>query len=134
MFDIIVLAAIAALVLVGVVRMKAQAEGKRSCCSDNTCHPQKTFRSVSGIDTDPCHYAHHTKLTIQGMTCEACEKRVKRALEHLGSGTTPSVFAEVDADTNTAFVHSKEPLDTQAAATVVYEAGYRLLESEAETI
>lgn len=59
-------------------------------------------------------------LSVQGMTCQHCERRVKKAIEALaGEGA-----AQVSAAESRAVVAPANPVDPAALAEAVTKAGY----------
>ena len=72
-------------------------------------------------DRDPSHYPYTTRLTIEGMTCQNCVRRVENALNELDGA-----WATVDLKSAQATVRMKEALPPQVLAAAVRKAGYRV--------
>lgn len=88
------------------------------CCGEHAAPDKK----VKVADRDKSHYPHTTLLTIDGMTCSNCVRRVENALN-----TLDGVWAVVDLSTKTATVRLKDPVSDATLRRVVREAGYTVL-------
>ena len=73
-------------------------------------------------DRDKSHYPYETVLTIDGMTCSNCVRRVENALNNLDG-----VWAQVDLDSRKAIVRTKQVLSEDTLREVVQKAGYLVL-------
>jgi len=118
----IVLAAVAALFVVGARRAVGVATGRRDCCSGEAASSGKSFRAARIADTDESHYPYRASLLIAGMSCERCAKNVANALNGLEGH-----WARVSLEDRTANVLSKLPIDLDACKERVIEAGYRVI-------
>lgn len=116
--NIVIVAVVVALAIVGVVRAVGSATGRRDCCSG-------ARRDVAGggrvavVDHDESHYLYVYELRVSGMSCGHCAATVEDALNALG-GT----WATVDLRAGRARVLSKAELDSAALLASVREAGY----------
>lgn len=116
--NIVIVAVVVALAIVGVVRVVGSATGRRDCCSG-------ARRDVAGggrvavVDHDASHYPYVYELHVSGMSCGHCAATVEDALNALG-GT----WATVDPRAGRARVLSKAELDPAALLASVREAGY----------
>ena len=117
----IIIAAVIAIVILGIRRIVGTATGTRDCCSGDR-RGGRAFRATRVRDRDESHYPYVTDLRISGMSCESCATRVARALDSV-AGT----WATVDLSSRTAHVRSKTPIDLDADRSVVSEAGYRVV-------
>lgn len=115
---------VVAIVLVGlVVGVRRAVDGLvrgRSCCSDGTA-PRRN-RSVPVADVDELHYPFSVELPIGGMSCQGCADALADALN-----SVPETCATVDLATKTARIRSRNPIDIDAYAAAVRNAGYRVI-------
>ena len=119
--NVIIIALVAAVVILGARRIVGTAAGTRDCCSGDR-KGGKAFRPVRITDTDESNYPYVTDLQIAGMTCETCASRVTCALDSV-KGT----WATVDLSGRVAHVRSKNPIDMDAYRAAVSKAGYRII-------
>lgn len=120
--DVILVAAVVAILAVAIRRFVGTATGTRDCCSDAKKSAGKQFRARTIEDTDENHYPYQADLEIGGMSCEHCVENVTRALDSV-DGT----WATVSLAGGRAHVRSKSPIDEETYRKVVEEAGYRLV-------
>lgn len=118
MGDLIVAAAVLTLVAAVAVRYVRRIRAGGCGCGGGGGAPARA-RPLMPADTDESHYPHVVDLRIEGMSCEGCARNVERALNAL-DGT----WARVDLSGETAHVLSKEPIDLDACAKAVRDAGY----------
>ena len=71
------------------------------CCGEH----EGAVKKVKVADRDKTHYPYETVLTIDGMTCSNCVRRVENALNQLDG-----VWAQVDLSSRKAAVRMKQPL------------------------
>lgn len=76
-------------------------------------------------DQDKRHYPYTVTLTVDGMTCGNCVRRVENALNRLDG-----VWAEVDLGARRATVRTKQRPDEAALRQAVRGAGYLVLSVE----
>lgn len=117
--NIIVLAVIAVGLFFGLRRIAASTRGK-SCCSDGATG--KKVKKVTVTDTDESHYPFSDELLIGGMSCDGCAENVQNALN-----AQPGIWATVTYKDHTAKIRSKSPIDRDALASAVKEAGYYVM-------
>lgn len=120
--DVILVAAVVAILAVAIRRFVGTATGTRDCCSGAKKSAGKQFRARTIEDTDENHYPYQADLEIGGMSCEHCVEIVTRALDSV-DGT----WATVSLAGGRAHVRSKSPIDEETYRKVVEEAGYRLV-------
>lgn len=120
--DVILVAAVVAILAVAIRRFVGTATGTRDCCSGAKKSAGKQFRARTIEDTDENHYPYQADLEIGGMSCEHCVDSVTRALDSI-DGT----WATVSLAGGRAHVRSKSPIDEETYRKVVEEAGYRLV-------
>ena len=90
-----------------------------ACCGEH----EKTVKRVPAADRDRSHYRLKRTLTIGGMTCENCARRVENALN-----AVPGVWAKVDIAEKRAVVLLKEEIEDTALQKAVSSAGYTVLD------
>ena len=86
------------------------------CCGEH----EGAVKKVKVADRDKTHYPYETVLTIDGMTCSNCVRRVENALNQLDG-----VWAQVDL--SKAAVRMKQPLPEDTLRDAVRAAGYIVL-------
>lgn len=89
-----------------------------SCCSEGEAAEKK----VKVTDRDKTHYPYACTLTIDGMTCSNCARRVENALNRVDG-----VWATVDLMGRRADLRLKEKPDEEALRRAVRDAGYTVL-------
>ena len=99
------------------IREKRKKGG--ACCGQH----EKTVKRVPAADRDRSHYRLKRTLTIGGMTCENCARRVENALN-----AVPGVWAKVDIAEKRAVVLLKERIEDTALKKAVSSAGYTVLD------
>lgn len=109
---ILILAAVAAWAAVHTVRRSRKGGG---CCGEHG----EAEKRVSVKDRNRAHYPYTAELTIEGMTCENCARRVENALNALDG-----VWAKVDIGSHRASVRLKEPPEESKLSRAVRDAGY----------
>lgn len=119
---VVAIIVVVALVVGGRRAIQGLTKG-RSCCTDGAEDGGKPQREPQAeLDTDPSHYAYETDLLIGGMSCEHCVARVEAALNAL-----PGIWAQAELESHTAHVRTKEPIDRDACAAAVKDAGYYVM-------
>ena len=118
----ILVAALLSLVFVyaiySYVRKLRQGGG---CCGGH----EPAEKKVKVADRDKRYYPYTVTLTVDGMTCGNCVRRVENALNRLDG-----VWAEVDLGAHRATVRTKQRPDEAALRQAVRGAGYLVLSVE----
>lgn len=91
------------------------------CCGSHEAAEKK----VMVADRDKSHYPYRAVLTIDGMTCSNCARRVENALNRLDG-----VWATVDLMSRKAELRLKQKPDGDTLRQTVREAGYTVLSLE----
>ncbi|MDO5378368.1 MAG: cation transporter [Clostridia bacterium] len=108
----VILVILLAVLIVGVKSyMKKLASG---CCGSSDA-----VKKVRPQDTDSGHYPYHKSVSVEGMMCENCARRVENAFN-----ARPGMMAKASAQKKCAEVWSKEPLDDEMIRRAISEAGY----------
>lgn len=88
------------------------------CCGEHDAAEKK----VRVTDRNQSHYPYALTLTIDGMTCGNCTRRVENALNRLDG-----VWATVDLGERRAYVRLKHSPDEIALKQAVRDSGYTVL-------
>lgn len=88
------------------------------CCGSHEAAEKK----VKVADKNKDHYPYEVTLTIDGMTCSNCSRRVENALNSLDG-----VWAKVDLGERKADVRLKQAPDNDALRHTVQDVGYTVL-------
>lgn len=88
------------------------------CCGSHEAAEKK----VKVADKNKDHYPYEVTLTIDGMTCSNCSRRVENALNRLDG-----VWAKVDLGERKADVRLKQAPDNDALRHAVQDVGYTVL-------
>ncbi|MBR2188308.1 MAG: heavy-metal-associated domain-containing protein [Eubacterium sp.] len=115
---VLILAAVIILALAQVVK---RARRGSSCCGEH----EETIRKKPVKERNKSHYPYTLMLSVGGMTCDNCARRVENALNAL-----EGVWADVQIGTRQAVVRCKEKPDERLIRDVVRQAGYVVLDIE----
>ncbi len=102
-----------------VLLMRRKLKGGSSCCGEH----EALIGKVKAVDANPKHYPNHYCLSVGGMVCANCARRVENAFHQTGR-----MLATVDLGKKEVQLSSLDELDRQKAARLVDEAGYTLLD------
>ena len=112
----------AAVVIAGLfMLMKNKVTEGSSCCGEHEAPAER----IRAADQDPSHYPYHYHLSVEGMVCANCAKRVENAFLSTGE-----MLANVDLGKKEVKLLSKRELDRRETAGIVDKAGYTLAEFE----
>lgn len=121
MVNVILIALIAVALIFGA---RSYAKKLRhGCCGGESGEAVKRVRVR---DRDPRHYPHAARLSIEGMTCTNCQRRVENALCGIDG-----VWARVDLSQGAALARMKTPVPLEDLASAVRQAGYTVTKAEA---
>lgn len=112
--NVLVFALVVAAAAVAAVYAVRRARRGSACCGEH-----ETVKRRRASDRNPAHYPYGAELTIGGMTCENCARRVENALNAL-----EDTWATVRIDSCKARVRCKHAPDEAALRRAVREAGY----------
>ena len=103
-------------VVIGWALWRSLRRAKRggACCGEH-----ETVTLTQPTDRNAAHYPYTAELTLGGMTCENCARRVANALNALDG-----VWATVRFDKRSARLRCKQPPEEAAIRRAVSEAGY----------
>ena len=88
------------------------------CCGEHDAPEKK----VAVTDKDKANYPYTVVLSIDGMTCSNCVRRVENALNRLDG-----VWAQVDLEKRQATVRMKQQLTEDQLRQTVRQIGYTVL-------
>ena len=109
--------------LIAVIAAAAFFSLRRFRRGGGCCGEHETVKGQRAKDTNPRRYPYRATLSIGGMTCANCARRVENALNSL-EGT----MAKVSLENEKARVYLKEPPGEEVLRRAVSEAGYVVLE------
>lgn len=115
MEDLIIIAVIAVLVVVGIRPSIKHFKGQGGCCGGGSASakkPRKKLKSVLKTKT----------LIIEGMTCEHCKNRVEQGLNEIEGAA-----AKVNLKKGEAEVFLERDICDEALRSAVEKAGYRVV-------
>lgn len=115
MENIIIVAVIAVIVVIGVLSTKKHFKGEGGCCGGGTYRENKKLSRVAGKKT----------VRIEGMMCENCEARVERFINEL-----PGVACRANHKKNEAIVSYETDVSEEQIRAAVDKAGYKVIAME----
>ena len=118
MIDAIIIVLLGILCALIVIRYVRKLRRGDSCCTEGEEMPKR----VRAADHNKANYPYAITLTIDGMTCANCARRVENALNSL-----PDTWATVDLAERSALVRGKAPFDEERLRQAVRESGYTAL-------
>ena len=113
--EIAVILILAAVVVWAVVHTVQKSRKGGGCCGEH----EEAEKRIPVRDRNKAHYPYTAELTIEGMTCENCARRVENALIALDG-----VWARVDIGSHRAQVRLKSPPEESELLMAVRDAGY----------
>ena len=88
-----------------------------SCCGEHDAAPKK----VKVADTNKAHYSQVYELSIDGMHCANCARRIENAFNR-----NDGLWARADISQKRVELRSKRELSEDQCRSIVTEAGYTL--------
>ena len=119
MITAVVSGLLAAVLAWAVYKTAVRAKKGGGCCGER----EQTVQKAAVKDRNRKHYPYQYALTIGGMTCQNCARRVENALNGL-----PGVWARVDISSKTGLLRAKEQMSAAQIRDAVVSAGYTVLE------
>ena len=111
---------LAAVILIAVYTVVSYRKKLTSgCCGAQGDGMEKKVRVE---DRNKNHYPYQAVVTIDGMVCGSCSRRVENALNRLDG-----VWAQVDLGAGTALVRMKYPVEDAVLKEAVNRSGYTAL-------
>ena len=114
MEDLVIIAIIGVLFLVGMNSCRKHFQGKGSCCGGGSTYiSKKKLKKVIGKKT----------VIIEGMTCENCKARVERAINDMDG-----LAAKVNLKKKTAMISIEREVSNEEIKVAIEKAGYTVIE------
>lgn len=115
MENIIIIAILLVLVVIGIRSTKKHFRGEGGCCGGSAPAPKqrKKLKNVMGKKS----------VTIEGMTCEHCKARVENAINAIDGAA-----GKVNLSKKEAIVSFEKHIDDEAICAAVEKAGYTVIE------
>ncbi len=115
----IVIFVLAIIVICAILSIRKRIKYGSACCGTRDAAPKK----IKVKDKNKSHYPHTYTLTVDGMHCSNCARRVENALN-----SKEGLWASVKLENNTVLVRAKNPMGWEDFSTVITKAGYTLIE------
>ena len=119
MGTIIVIFVLVIIVICAILIIRKRIKYGSSCCGTHDAAQKK----IKVKDKNKAHYPYTYTLTVDGMHCSNCARRVENALN-----AKEGVWACVKLENNTVLVRSKNPMKWEDFSIVISKAGYTLIE------
>ena len=114
----IVIFVLAIIVVCAILSIRKRIKYGSSCCGTHDAAPKK----IKVKDKNKAHYPYTYTLTVDGMHCSNCARRVENALN-----AKEGVWANVKLENNTVLVRSKSQLEWAELSKVISDTGYTLI-------
>ncbi len=114
MQEAIIVIVAAVIAIAGFISYKRYTKGS-SCCGEL----EKAEKSISVKGRKKSEYPYKTELSISGMTCINCARRIENALNR-----SEDILAKVDLGKNLAYIRTKNEPDVKKLCSTIAEAGY----------
>jgi len=119
MGTIIIILILAAIVVGAILSIRKRIKYGSSCCGTHDAAPAKVKVKDKKIE----HYPYSYKLTVDGMHCSNCSRRVENALN-----SKEGLWATVKLEDKSVLVRAKNPMTEEELSRPVSEAGYTVLD------
>ena len=119
MGTIIVIFVLAIIVVCAILSIRKRIKYGSACCGTHDAAPKK----IKVHDKNKAHYPYSYTLTVDGMHCSNCARRVENALN-----VKEGVWAKVNLEKKSVLVRAKSQLKWEDFSTVITNAGYTLIE------
>lgn len=114
----IVIFVLAIIVVCAILSIRKRIKYGSACCGTHDAAPKK----IKVKDKNKAHYPYTYNLTVDGMHCSNCARRVENALN-----SKDGVWASVKLENNTVLVRSKNQLEWAVLSKTISDAGYTLI-------
>lgn len=115
MENVIIIAIIAILLIVGIRSFVKRAKGESSCCGGSSKPVKKQSKKLQSV-------IGTTTVIVDGMTCEHCRERVESSINKIEGAA-----AEVDLKRKTAVVSMEKKIDDEQIRKAIENAGYTVV-------
>ena len=114
----IIILVLLAIIICAIFSIQKRIKYGSACCGTHDAAPKK----IRVSDKNKSHYPYTYTLTVDGMHCSNCARRVENALN-----SKEGVWASVKLENNTVLVRSKNPVKWEDFSPLITEAGYTLI-------
>ena len=114
----IVIFVLAIIVVCAILSIRKRIKYGSACCGTHDAAPKK----IKVKDKNKSHYTNTYPLTVDGMHCSNCARRVENALN-----AKEGVWASVKLENNTVLVRSKSQLEWAELSKIISDTGYTLI-------
>ena len=111
----IVILILVVIVVCAILSIRKRIKYGSACCGTHDAAPAK----IRVRDKNKAHYPYTCTLTVDGMHCSNCARRVENALN-----SKEGLWATVKLENKTVMVRSKNQLELAEISKLVSEAGY----------
>ena len=115
----IVIFVLAIIVLCAILSVRKRIKYGSACCGTHDAAPSK----IRVRDKNKAHYPFTCTLTVDGMHCSNCARRVENALN-----SKEGIWAKVNLENKTVLVRSKNQLKWEDLSPIISAEGYSLIE------
>jgi len=115
----IVILILAIIVLCAILSIRKRIKYGSSCCGGHDAAPKK----IKVSDKNKAHYPYTYTLTVDGMHCSNCARRVENALN-----SKEGVWAKVNLENKSVLVRAKSQLKWEDLSPIISAEGYTLIE------
>ncbi len=119
MGTIAILFVLSIIVVCAILSIRKRIKYGSSCCGTHDAAPKK----IKVKDKNKAHYPYTYTLTVDGMHCSNCARRVENALN-----SKNGLWAKVNLEKKSVLVRAKNPMKWEDFSTVITNAGYTLIE------
>ncbi len=119
MGTVIIILILITIIICAILSIRKRIKYGSSCCGTHDAGPSK----VRVRDKNKSHYRYTYTLSVDGMHCSNCARRVENALN-----SKDGVWATVRLEDKSVLVRSKNPLESREISSSISLEGYTLLE------
>lgn len=111
----IILLVLVVICAIALGSIKKRIKYGSACCGTHDAPPKK----IRVRDKNAAHYPYTYTLTVDGMHCSNCARRVENALN-----SKDGVWATVSLEKKSVLVRSKSPFEQAELSRIIAETGY----------
>ena len=119
MGTVIVILVLIAIIVCAILSIRKRIKYGSACCGTHDAAPKK----IRVNDKNKSHYPYTYILTVDGMHCSNCARRVENVLN-----SKEGIWASVKLENNAVLVRSKNPLEWSDISPLISAEGYTLIE------
>ena len=116
MEDLLIIAVITILIMIGLRSTKKHFKGQGGCCGGSSTPAPKQKKKLKNV-------VQTKTVFIEGMTCEHCKNRVEKAVNDIDGAA-----AKVNLRKKEALVSLEREISDEELRTAIESAGYHVLE------